>query len=108
MDVITQEEKDWLDTASEYSTVSFRSERSERSVGSGLSSVSVLSTASRSSTSSTYSSKSSATASVFSIEGLDHTLLSRGVAGAGQVTKEKKSNRYIYGTIILNPQLLRA
>ena len=82
-----QEEKDWSDTASEYSAVSFRSERSERSVGSGLSSVSVLSTASRSSTSSTYSSKSS----VFSIEGLDHTLLSRGVAGTGQDKGMKRS-----------------
>eukprot|EP01036_Dinobryon_divergens_P032397 gene32397-41971_t len=83
------EEKDWSDTASEYSAVSFRSERSERSVGSGLSSVSVLSTASRSSTSSTYSSKSS----VFSIEGLDHTLLSRGVAGTGQVGKDKRGKK---------------
>lgn len=81
---------DWADTASEYSAFSAKSERSERSVGSGLSSASVLSTSSKSSSISAASKTSS-----FSIQGLDHTLLSRGSASDKPFNgKEKPGYRY--------------
>lgn len=73
-----REQKEAIDTASEYSMASsVQSVRSQRSQASSLSVVSVLSTSSR--TSSAMSLQSS---SAFSIKGLEHSLLSRGDASA--------------------------
>jgi hypothetical protein len=79
------------DTASEYSAVSTFSRASAASVRSGTSAVSILSSLV---TESTISESSSATA--FSIEGLDHALLSRGKGSYNELEGKKKTRKTTY------------